>query len=217
MKRLGRVETTKVKPKVAPAARRMRINPSKSLTLLKNVIKVNTLPRQAQKRMLSRECCLWQDCCILTHQKIPAVHKNPGGLEPTIPPLTTEERRLHQERRTRIQTAIHHRRAFGSMIQKEDVTPNSSIGSRNTRTSWTARAAAATAAVKPGAVAHTPQPTGKAPLWATNTVNHPYRHLCTHPRGLLQIPHQSAIRPPKVNVLRKVWPQRSSDWARFSN
>ncbi len=90
------------------------------------------------------------------------------------------------------------RRAFGSMIQKENLTPNSSIGSRNTRTSWTARAVAATAAVRRGAVTHTPQPMRKAPFWATNTVKHPYRHLCTRPRDLPQIPHQSAIRPPKV-------------------
>lgn len=217
MKRLGGVETTKVRPKVALATQRIHINPGKTLTLLKNGLKVNPLPRQAQKRMLSRECCLWQDYCILTRQKIPAVHRSPGGPEPTIPPLTTVERRLHQERRTRIQTAIHHRRAFGSVIQKENVTANTSIGSRNTRTSWTARAVAATAAVRRGAVTHTPQPMGKAPLWATNTVKHPCHHLCTHPRDLPQIPHQSAIRPPKVNVRRKVWLQRSSDWARFSN
>ncbi len=90
------------------------------------------------------------------------------------------------------------RRAFGSVIQKENITPNSSVGSRNTRTSWTAREVAATAAVSRGAVTHTPQPMGKAPLWSTNTVKHPYHHLCTRPRDLPQIPHQSAIRPPKV-------------------
>lgn len=91
------------------------------------------------------------------------------------------------------------RRDSGSgSIQKEDVRPNSCIGSRNTRTSWTARAVAATAVVRRGAVAHTPQPMGKALHWATNTVRHPCRHPCTLPRGLPQIPHQSAIRPPKV-------------------
>lgn len=84
------------------------------------------------------------------------------------------------------------------MIQKENLTPNSSIGSRNTRTSWTARAVAATAAVRRGVVTHTPQPMREAPFWDTNTVKHPYRHLCTRTRDLPQIPHQSAIRPPKV-------------------
>lgn len=92
------------------------------------------------------------------------------------------------------------RRDSGSVsIQKENVRPNSCIGSRITRTSWTARAVAATAAVRRGAVAHTPQPMGKALQWATNTVRHPCRHPCTRPRGLPQIPHQSAIRPPKVH------------------
>jgi len=94
---------------------------------------------------------------------------------------------------------VFFRRDFRSVsIQKEDIRPNSCIGSRNTRTSWTARAVAATAAVRRGAVAHTPQPMGKALHWATNTVRHPCHHPCTRPRGLPQIPHQSAIRPPKV-------------------
>lgn len=39
MKRLGGVETAKDRPKVAPATRWIRINPGKSLTLLKNVLK----------------------------------------------------------------------------------------------------------------------------------------------------------------------------------